>query len=121
MIKRNVYFEGAVQSLGAASGEGVQLTIGIVEPGEYDFGTTSRTEEIRVVLGLLYINGHSVIPDKVWVIPKGGAVKIRATHTIVQTSMLPSDPFNQFKVTLNKSGIDDKLKANQGLAGSYNG
>lgn len=82
MIQHNEYFTGSVQSLRATSRKGLEFTVGIIEPGDYDFGTASRTEEIQVILGVLEINGTPVFgPTNVFVIPKGGAINIRADDT----------------------------------------
>lgn len=51
MIDVNEYFDGAVKSLGYTSAEG-KSTIGIIEPGEYEFGTSSH-ETMVVIEGEL--------------------------------------------------------------------
>lgn len=51
MINVNEYFDGAVKSLGYNSSEG-KSTIGIIEPGEYEFGTSSH-ETMVVIEGEL--------------------------------------------------------------------
>ena len=47
MINVNEYFQGTVKSLAYASADG-KSTIGVIEPGEYEFGTSSH--EIMVVI-----------------------------------------------------------------------
>ena len=47
MINVNEYFDGAVKSLAYASAEG-KSTIGVIESGEYEFGTS--THETMVVI-----------------------------------------------------------------------
>lgn len=47
MIKSNEYFDAQVKSLGYASAEG-NSTVGVMEPGEYEFGTA--THETMVVI-----------------------------------------------------------------------
>ena len=51
MITVNEYFDGNVKSLGYDSGEG-KSTIGIIEKGEYEFGT-SQHETMTVIEGSL--------------------------------------------------------------------
>lgn len=51
MINVNEYFDGAVKSLGYASAEG-KSTIGVIESGEYEFGTSSH-ETMTVIEGEL--------------------------------------------------------------------
>tara|TARA_R100000935_G_C2841099_1_gene171060 strand:+ start:1434 stop:1799 length:366 start_codon:yes stop_codon:yes gene_type:complete len=51
MISSNEYFEGTVKSLGYTSATG-KSTIGVMEPGEYEFGTSSK-ENMIVVEGEL--------------------------------------------------------------------
>lgn len=62
MINVNEYFEGAVKSLAYTSAEG-KSTIGVIEPGEYEFGT-SRHETMKVIEGTL----HALLPggDSTW-------------------------------------------------------
>lgn len=47
MINVNEYFEGTVKSLGYSSAEG-KSTVGVIEPGEYEFGTS--THETMIVI-----------------------------------------------------------------------
>jgi uncharacterized protein YaiE (UPF0345 family) len=49
MIKVNEYFEGKVKSLGNTLKER-PFSIGIIEPGEYTFGTSTK-EHMEVVFG----------------------------------------------------------------------
>ncbi|WP_407426118.1 pyrimidine/purine nucleoside phosphorylase [Arcticibacter sp.] len=51
MIHVNEYFEGAVKSLGYTSGQG-KSTIGVIEEGEYEFGTSAK-ETMQVIEGEL--------------------------------------------------------------------
>lgn len=50
-MRHNRYFDDRVQSLGFSDGEG-DATVGVIEPGEYAFGT-SRRERMTVVAGTL--------------------------------------------------------------------
>ena len=53
MITVNEYFEGSVKSMGYDSAEG-KSTIGIIEPGEYEFGT-SMHETMQIIEGELQV------------------------------------------------------------------
>lgn len=89
MINVNEYFDGAVKSLGYASAEG-KSTIGVIESGEYEFGTSSH-ETMVVIEGELvallpeasdwksFTNGQS------FEVPANSSFKVKAT---AQTSYL---------------------------------
>lgn len=51
MINVNEYFEGAVKSLAYTTAQG-RSTIGVIEKGEYEFGTSSH-ETMTVIEGQL--------------------------------------------------------------------
>lgn len=53
MFKVNEYFDGKVKSLGFQTSEG-PATIGVMAPGEYEFGT-STVEIMTVVSGALTV------------------------------------------------------------------
>lgn len=53
MIKVNEYFEGKVKSLAFTTGEG-PATVGVMAPGEYEFGT-STVEIMSVIAGKLIV------------------------------------------------------------------
>jgi uncharacterized protein YaiE (UPF0345 family) len=53
MFKTNEYFDGKVKSIGFSTDEG-PATIGVMAPGEYEFGTSSR-EIMSVVSGSLTV------------------------------------------------------------------
>ena len=53
MIDVNEYFNGTVKSLGYNSAED-KSTIGVIEPGEYEFGTSSH-ETMVVIEGELIV------------------------------------------------------------------
>lgn len=53
MIKHNSYFDGAVQSLGY-DGEAKPESIGVMGPGEYEFGTDAA-ERMEVLSGALTV------------------------------------------------------------------
>ena len=53
MFETNEYFEGKVKSI-AFQADGGPATVGVMAPGEYEFGTSSR-EIMKVVSGGLRI------------------------------------------------------------------
>ncbi|MDN5287208.1 MAG: hypothetical protein JWR38_3482 [Mucilaginibacter sp.] len=57
MINVNEYFEGAVKSLAYTTAQG-RSTIGVIEKGEYEFGTSSH-ETMTVIEGTL----EALLPD----------------------------------------------------------
>ena len=59
-MRLNRYFDDRVQSLGFSDAEG-DATVGVIEPGEYAFGT-SREERIAVVSGVLWYR----VPGREW-------------------------------------------------------
>ena len=50
-MKHNSYFEGKVQSLAVGTTDG-PATVGVIEPGQYSFGTDCE-EHMHVVAGTL--------------------------------------------------------------------
>ena len=50
-MKHNSYFDGKVQSLAITTPEG-RATVGVIEPGQYAFGTDTE-EHMRVLVGVL--------------------------------------------------------------------
>ena len=64
----NVYFEGRVTSRTVLFGDGSRKTLGIMLPGEYEFGTGSR-EIIEILAGDLEV----LLPEAAgWKTVKGG-------------------------------------------------
>jgi len=53
MFKTNEYFEGKVKSIAFSTEEGPS-TLGVMAPGEYEFGT-STTEYMTVVSGMMSV------------------------------------------------------------------
>lgn len=53
MLNVNEYFDGKVKSV-AFQGEALPATIGVISPGEYEFGT-SKKEVMTVVSGALTV------------------------------------------------------------------
>jgi uncharacterized protein YaiE (UPF0345 family) len=52
MLKHNTYFEGKVQSVGFER-NGRRATVGVIEPGEFHFGTDAP-ERMTVISGELF-------------------------------------------------------------------
>jgi hypothetical protein len=75
MIKVNEYFEGNVKSMGLENEEG-RATVGVMEAGEYEFGT-STVEYVTVVSGSMTV----LLP---------GETKWK-TYKPFQTFMVPKD------------------------------
>ena len=68
MISTNEYFKGNVKSLGYTSKTG-KSTVGVMEAGEYEFGTTTH-ETMQVIEGEMMVK----LPDSSeWTIYKAGA------------------------------------------------
>jgi uncharacterized protein YaiE (UPF0345 family) len=80
-MEHNVYFEGKVQSLGFQI-DGLGATVGVVDPGEYDFGPARRREKIQVVIGFPTINGKVRGPGDQVEIEVGGEIKISVTSPV---------------------------------------
>lgn len=89
MITINEYFEGNVKSLGYKSTNG-KSTIGVMEPGEYEFGTSTH-ETMQVIEGEMTVKLPGVSD---WNIYKAGDFyEINANEkfqvkTTVQTAYL---------------------------------
>ena len=80
-MRHNAYFGGGVQSLGFSDAEG-DKTVGVVDPGEYAFGT-DREETMTVVSGTLWYR----LPGGSWlsasagdrfVVPAGVTFEVKA-------------------------------------------
>jgi uncharacterized protein YaiE (UPF0345 family) len=63
MFKVNEYFDGKVKSI-AFQGEQLPATVGVMAPGEYEFGTNLR-EVMTVVSGVLTVKlpGETTFKD----------------------------------------------------------
>ncbi len=89
MIQENQYFDGNVKSLGYATAEG-RSTVGIINPGEYEFGTAQK-EIMHIIEGSLSV----LLPDnEEWTtfnsgssfeVPAASSFKIKAE---IQTAYL---------------------------------
>ncbi|OPZ64751.1 MAG: hypothetical protein BWY84_00614 [Candidatus Aerophobetes bacterium ADurb.Bin490] len=65
-MKHSEYFEGKVQSL-SITGKFGNATVGVIEPGQYTFGTASQ-ETMTVVEGQL----SARLPGREWKVYKKG-------------------------------------------------
>ena len=89
MINVNEYFDGTVKSLAYESADG-KSTIGVIEPGEYEFGTSSH-ETMVVVEGELQAllpgrsEWESFKNSQSFEVPANSSFKVKATE---QTSYL---------------------------------
>ncbi|KEA52229.1 MULTISPECIES: pyrimidine/purine nucleoside phosphorylase [Mangrovibacter] len=54
MLQSNEYFDGNVKSIGFVSESAGRASVGVMEPGEYTFGT-GQAEEMTVVSGALTV------------------------------------------------------------------
>ena len=72
MLKVNEYFGGNVKSIAVENEEGT-ATIGVLEPGEYEFGT-STVEIMTITSGILEV----MLPgENNWAsFPKGGVFEV---------------------------------------------
>ncbi len=68
-IKHNVYEGGDVQSLGFQNADGSESTVGVLVPGEYDFGIAEREEHVTATTGKLQLGEKS--KETVRAIPNG--------------------------------------------------
>jgi purine/pyrimidine-nucleoside phosphorylase len=82
MIQVNEYFGGTVKSLGYESAAG-KSTVGVMEPGEYEFGTTQQ-EIMTVVEGELAVlfqgeSGWQVFgPGQVFEVAANASFRVKA-------------------------------------------
>ena len=80
-MKHNIYFDGNVQSLGFSI-FGEDVTVGVIEPGEYDFGLASREEQITVLAGALFVHGVSAALGTEIHIAKGEQIVLKAVTSV---------------------------------------
>jgi len=79
MLKTNEYFEGKVKSIALENSEGIS-TVGVMDVGEYEFGTSS-IEHMTVVSGNLDV----MLPDSdEWRVYKKGETFIIAKDSKFQ-------------------------------------
>jgi uncharacterized protein YaiE (UPF0345 family) len=81
MFETHEYFDGKVKSLAFETSEG-RATIGIMSPGEYEFGT-STIEYMTVTSGILHImlpgetNWKSYRPFETFIVQKDVKFKVK--------------------------------------------
>jgi Uncharacterized protein conserved in bacteria len=86
MLKVNEYFGGQVKSIAVENSQS-KATIGAIEPGEYEFGTSS-IEIMMVVSGTLNVllpgqsNWKSYTKGEKFEIGKGETFKVKAEETV---------------------------------------
>ena len=86
MLKHNVYFEGKVQSIGFER-NGRRQTAGVIDGGEYHFGTDAA-ERMTVVSGELAIRLDGTSEWKLY--PGGTSFEIAAKSGFDVRAALPS-------------------------------
>ena len=83
MIKVNEYFDGKVKSLALKNNEG-SVTVGVMEPGEYEFGT-STVEYMTVTSGKLTVllpgdtEWKDYKPNETFIVDKDSKFKVKVT------------------------------------------
>lgn len=81
-ITENQYFDGNVKSLGYTTAEG-KSTIGVINPGEYEFGTAQK-EIMHIIEGSLSVllpnsNEWQIFnPGSSFEVPANSAFKVKA-------------------------------------------
>ena len=86
MLKHNAYFDGRVQSLALAV-DGVDATVGVMEPGKYTFSTSSE-EHMTITAGVLRVQlpGHSEWRDyaagETFVVAPGKSFEVEAKEDV---------------------------------------
>ena len=86
MIKLNEYYNGKVKSLGEEL-NGEPFTVGIIEPGEYEF-ETSKEEHMKIVHGKLEAllpdkkDYNTYTPGKEFIVPPNKKFKVRVEHPV---------------------------------------
>ncbi len=84
-MKHNIYFDGAVQSLGFSHRMG-DATVGVMEPGEYDFSTGAK-ERMQIVSGEIDYqlpggDWQSVTAPGEFHVPGNTKFKVRMKHQV---------------------------------------
>ena len=84
-MKHSTYFDGKVQSLELFA-SGTRATVGVIEPGDYTFPTSSE-EHITILEGSLQVK----VPGKEWqtigkgkqvIVPRGVSFDIKAAADV---------------------------------------
>lgn len=86
MLKVNEYFDGKVKSIGFTTIDGA-ATVGVIEPGEFEFGT-STVEVMVVTSGELLVqlpgqaNWENYRPFEQFTVDKGVKFKVKASNPV---------------------------------------
>lgn len=86
MLKVNEYFEGAVKSIALENAEG-NATIGVMETGEYEFGTDT-VEHMTITSGELLVkfpgatNWTSYKKGETFIVEKGVKFNVKAEYQV---------------------------------------
>lgn len=93
MITENTYFNGNVKSLGYETTEG-KSTIGIINPGEYEFATADK-EIMHVVEGKL----SALLPDQTdWLhFETGNSFEVQANSRFKVKTEVPTAYLCQYR------------------------
>jgi uncharacterized protein YaiE (UPF0345 family) len=81
MFKTNEYFDGKVKSIAFTTSDG-PATMGVMAPGEYEFGT-STVEHMTVVAGTMVVQlpgeeeWKEYMPFDMFIVPKDTKFKLR--------------------------------------------
>jgi purine/pyrimidine-nucleoside phosphorylase len=81
MFKTNEYFDGNVKSIAFSTADG-PATMGLMAPGEYEFGT-STVEHMTVISGVMVVmlpgetEWKSYKPFEKFIVPKDSKFKLR--------------------------------------------
>jgi uncharacterized protein YaiE (UPF0345 family) len=86
MTSHNTYFDGGVQSLGFEQ-NGARATVGVIEPGTYEFGTDAP-ERMTVISGAL----DALLPgrDDWETFPAGTVFEIPGSSSFEVRAAMPS-------------------------------
>ncbi|MBI5734084.1 MAG: DUF1255 family protein [Candidatus Kerfeldbacteria bacterium] len=85
-IEYHVYFDGIVQSLEFKTPDGKKVTLGVIMPGDYNFGPATEKETIFILLGTLSrigIQPKTFYPDgELLVFEPGMEIKISCAEPV---------------------------------------
>lgn len=86
MLKSNEYFEGSVKSIALENAEGI-ATVGVMDSGEYEFGTDS-VEYMTIISGVLEVmlpgetKWKTYKKRETFVVPKDSRFKLKANGQV---------------------------------------
>lgn len=86
MLKVNEYFLGTVKSIALQNAEG-DATVGVMEAGEYEFGT-SATEHMTITSGVLHVmlpgetEWNSFKKGETFIVEKDVRFKVKANEQV---------------------------------------